>query len=122
MAASLSAASLYMDVHVPQSITAQLRLRGVNVLTAFEDNATELPDDQLLERAHSLNRVLFTQDIRFKAMAENWQRQEKSFSGLIYGHQTKGSVGQYIEDLELIIKASEEGEWLNTVFYIPLTR
>lgn len=25
---------LYMDVNVPYSITAQLRLRGVNVLTA----------------------------------------------------------------------------------------
>ena len=40
-----------MDVHIPQAITEQLRRRGVDVLTAIEDDATELPDDELLERA-----------------------------------------------------------------------
>jgi len=41
------AISLYMDVHVPQSIANQLRRRGVNVLTALDDDARELPDDRL---------------------------------------------------------------------------
>jgi uncharacterized protein (DUF433 family) len=35
---------LYMDVHVPQSITDQLRRRGVDVLTAIEDNYAERDD------------------------------------------------------------------------------
>lgn len=52
-----------MDVHIPQAITAQLRRCGVDVLTAVEDSATELADEQLLQRATQLNRVLFTQDI-----------------------------------------------------------
>jgi hypothetical protein len=39
--------ALYMDVHIPQSITIQLRRRGIDVLTAQEDNTIELPDDQL---------------------------------------------------------------------------
>ncbi len=64
---------LYMDVHVPQAITDQLRRRGIDVLTAIEDGADELPDDELLERVRLLERVLFTQDIRFKAMAQSWQ-------------------------------------------------
>ena len=59
------AIALYMDVHIPQSITAQLRRRNVDVLTAQEDDTLELPDDQLLERSTALGRVLFTQDIRF---------------------------------------------------------
>jgi hypothetical protein len=42
---------LYMDVHVPFAITAGLRLRGVDVLTAQEDGAAELDDDLLLDRA-----------------------------------------------------------------------
>ena len=29
---------LYMDVHIPQAITDQLRRRGVDVLTAIEDD------------------------------------------------------------------------------------
>jgi Domain of unknown function (DUF5615) len=61
------AVPLYMDVHVPQAITDQLRRRGIDILTAIEDGSGELLDGELLERVHSLERVLFTQDIRFKA-------------------------------------------------------
>jgi len=42
---------LYMDVHVPRAITQGLRLRGVDVLTAQEDDARVLPDPELLDRA-----------------------------------------------------------------------
>ncbi|MGL5061637.1 MAG: DUF5615 family PIN-like protein [Microcoleus sp.] len=110
---------LYMDVHVPQAITEQLRRRGVDVLTAIEDGTTELPDDKLLERATVLGRVLFTHDIRFKAMAQDWQRQEKQFAGLIFGHQLGGTIGQFVKDLEIIALASESDEWMNAVEYIP---
>ncbi len=64
--------AIYMDVHVPQAITDQLRRREVDVLTAIEDGCAELPDDELLKRTHSLVRLMFTQDIRFKALAEDW--------------------------------------------------
>jgi hypothetical protein len=109
-----------MDVHVPQAITDQLRRRGINVLTAIEDNANELLDEQLLKRVSGLGRVLFTQDIRFRAMAEDWQRQGKPFSGLVFGHQLGGTIGQFVKDLELIAQASEPEDWLNTVEYLPL--
>jgi Domain of unknown function (DUF5615) len=113
------AVQLYMDVHVPQAITDQLRRRDIDVLTAIEDDSDTLLDDQLLERAYLLGRVLFTQDIRFKAMAEEWQRQDKPFAGLIFGHQLGGTVGQFVKDLELIAQASEPNEWLNTIEYLP---
>ncbi len=54
------AIALYMDVHIPQAITNQLRRRSVDVLTAFDDENQELPDAQLLLRVTQLNRVLFT--------------------------------------------------------------
>ena len=112
------AIALYMDVHVPQSITEQLRRRDIDVLTAFEDATTELPDDQLLVRVSELQHVLFTQDIRFRVLAETWQIKGKQFSGLIYGHQLGGTIGQFVKDLELIAKASEPDEWSNVVEYI----
>jgi hypothetical protein len=89
------------------------------VLTAFDDETQELPDDQLLERVTQLNRVLFTQDIRFRVLAETWQIAGKPFSGLIYGHQLGGTIGQFVKDLELIAKASEPDDWKNAVEYIP---
>ena len=67
--------ALYFDVHVPQAIADQLRLRGVDVISAVNDDSATLEDDALLEHASDLGRVLFTQDIRFKALAESWRRQ-----------------------------------------------
>ncbi|PZO43672.1 MAG: hypothetical protein DCF15_22430 [Phormidesmis priestleyi] len=113
------AIALYMDVHIPQAITDQLRRRGVDVLTAFDDNAQELLDDQLLLRTTQLNRVLFTQDIQFRVLAETWQAEGKQFFGLIFGHQLGGTIGQYVTDLELIAKVSEPEEWINAVEYVP---
>lgn len=109
----------YMDHHVNAAITEQLRRRGVDVLTAGEDGCSQLPDDQLLERARQLKRVLFTQDIRFKALAEAWQRQGLPFPGLIFGHQLRGSIGDFVKDLELIAKATDPGEWEGMVDEIP---
>lgn len=108
-----------MDVHVPQAITDQLRRRGVDVLTTIEDGSAVLTDNELLERAFLLGRVMFTQDIRFKALMENWQRQGKPFAGLVFGHQLGGTIGQFVRDLELIALASELDEWLNSVEYLP---
>jgi hypothetical protein len=113
------AIALYMDVHIPQAITDQLRRRGIDVLTAVEDDSNELSDDQLLERSTQLNRVLFTHDIRFRVLAEQWQQQGKPFCGLIFGHQLGGTIGQYVTDLELIAQASEPEDWQNAVEYIP---
>lgn len=112
---------LYMDVHVPQPITDQLRRRGVDVLTAIEDGADRLPDDQLLERAESLRRILFTQDIRFRAMAEQWQRDGKTFAGLIFAHPLRASIGRCVGDLEIVAFASEPDEWQNIVEHLPLS-
>jgi hypothetical protein len=114
------AVALFMDVHVPQAITDQLRRRGVDVLTAIEDGLAEATDEQLLARATQLGRVIFTQDIRFKALAEEWQRQGRPFTGLLFGHQLGATIGRYVTDLELIALASDLPEWQNFVQYLPL--
>ena len=51
------ATALYMDVHVPWAITDQLRRRGVDVLTAHEDDTTELDDHDLLAHCRQLQRL-----------------------------------------------------------------
>ena len=53
---------LYMDHHVPRAITIGLRLRQVDVVTAFEERTHKLADSDLLDHATTLGRVLFTQD------------------------------------------------------------
>jgi hypothetical protein len=48
-----------MDEHVHRAITAGLRLRDVDVLTAQEDGRRRIADDVLLDRATELQRGLF---------------------------------------------------------------
>jgi hypothetical protein len=111
---------LYLDVHVPLAIAEQLRRRGVDVVHAIEEGTDRLADEELLEVARQQGRVLFAQDIRFRVMAEDWQREGRAFAGLLYGHQLGATIGQYVLELELIAKASEPSEWVNAVQHIPL--
>jgi hypothetical protein len=74
------------------------------VLRAQDDGAAEFLDEDLLQRSTDLTRLIFTQDVRFKALAENWQRLIRPFSGLAFGNQLGVTIGRYVKDLELIAK------------------
>jgi predicted nuclease of predicted toxin-antitoxin system len=80
------AIALFMDAHIPRAITIALRLRGVDVITAQEDNATDLSDPALLDRATVLQRALFTFDDDLLAEATRRQLQGIPFAGVIYAH------------------------------------
>jgi predicted nuclease of predicted toxin-antitoxin system len=114
------AVALYMDHHVPRAITLGLRLRGVDVITAYEDGAAALDDPELLTRASALDRVLFTQDDDLLAEATRRQQIGISFVGLIYAHQLRVSIGQCVRDLETIAKSGEPEDLANRVEYLPL--
>jgi len=114
------AISFYMDVHVPFAITEQLRRRGVDVLVAQEDGARRFSDPDLLDRASELGRVFVTQDADLLIEASARQRTGGSFVGIIHAPQTGVTIGQCVEHLELIAKASEPAEWVNRVEYLPL--
>lgn len=111
---------LYTDVHVPFAITAELRLRDVDVLTAQQDSATLLDDSQLLNRAAEVGRVFFSQDKDLLKIACQRQRNREAFAGVIYAHQLRVSIGQCVADLELIAKATDPEEWTNRVVFLPL--
>jgi uncharacterized protein DUF5615 len=111
---------LYFDHNVRRPVSEGLRLRAVDVLTAFEDGAHRLQDPDLLDRATSLGRVLFSQDEDLLAEAAHRQRTGRDFAGLIYTHQTSLSVGECIAQLELVAKASDPEELQGRVLFLPL--
>jgi predicted nuclease of predicted toxin-antitoxin system len=112
--------ALYMDVHVRRAVTMALRERGVNVLTAQADGATELSDPELLDRATALGRVLFSQDEDLLVEATLRQRQGIPFSGVIYAHQLYLTIGQCVSDLEFIAKVANPEDLLGRVEFLPL--
>lgn len=111
---------LYMDQHVPRAITVGLRLRDIDVLTAFEDAASMFGDADLLERATALGRVLFSQDDDLLAEATHRQRTGQFFSGVIYAHQLRITIGVCLYDLELIATLAEPEELHNQILFLPL--
>ena len=113
--------ALYMDHHVARAIVTAQRLRGVHVLTAYEDNASDMVDSTLLDRAGTLGRVLFTQgDLLTEATRR--QRARIAFAGVIFAHQLRVSIGACVDDLELIAKAGEPEDMNNRVELPPLAR
>ncbi len=110
--------TLYMDVHVPRAITAGLRRRGVQVLTAQEDGSAELNDPSLLDRATELGCPLYTQDDDLLAEARRRQAAGMHFAGVIYSHQLRSPIGSCINDLELIARTFEPRDLANRVEFI----
>ena len=90
------------------------------MLTAQEDGTRRLSDPDLLDRATVLNRVFFTRDEDLLSEASRRQRSGEFFAGVIYAHQLRVSVGQCIEDLELLAKVNEPEDFANRVEYLPL--
>jgi hypothetical protein len=111
--------ALYMDVHVKKAVTAGLRRRGVDVVTAQEDGGATLLDPELLDRATTLGRILVSQDEDLLIEAEQRQQSGLAFAGVVYSHQYT-RIGLLISDLELLAKASDPVDLANQVVYVPL--
>ncbi|MEW6665114.1 MAG: DUF5615 family PIN-like protein [Thermodesulfobacteriota bacterium] len=112
--------SLHMDEHVHRAITTGLRLRKVDVLTVQEDDRRNTEDDILLDRATELGRVLFSQDEDMLAETKRRQTEGVRFSGVIYAHQLRITIGACVHDLESIARAADPKELANRIEYLPL--
>ena len=110
----------YLDVHVPYAVTVGLRLRDLDVVTAQEDGTTRFSDSDLLDRATEIGRVVFSQDTDMLREAKARQATGRHFLGVIFAHQLNATIGQCVEDLELIAKGSLDSDWSSQVVFVPL--
>ena len=111
---------LDMDVHIRRQVTVGLRRRGVDVLTPQEDDAARMTDPDLLDRATTRGRVLFSQDHDLLREAARRQGEGIAFAGLIFGEQSALTIGQCIRDLELLSKVLDPEDIAGRVGYLPL--
>ncbi len=80
----------------------------------------QLNDWELLDRAKSLGRVLFTRDADLLVEARRrQQRRGHAFAGVIYAQQLQVTLGQCIRDLELIAHVGEPDDFTDRVYYLP---
>lgn len=99
--------AFYRDVHVPRAVCAFGPL--IDVLTAQEDGAAEMDDDKLLRRATEPGRVLVSQDGDLLREGAQMLREGEPFSGIVYAHQLRVTIGQMVEDLAPIANAPSIG-------------
>lgn len=111
---------LYADENVEGAIVRGLRKRGVDILTAEEDDHDETPDPQVLDRAGDLGRVAFSRDQDFLREATRRQIAGESFIGVIYAHKQEVSIGQCVQDLEVMAKVGVLEDFANRVYFLPL--
>ena len=112
--------AFYMDVHVRRAISDGLKRAGVDVLTAQDDGGARLSDPDLLDRATILGRVLFSQDDDLLREATERQASRRLFSGVVYAHQLRITVGPAIRDLQLIAEVYEASDIAERIEYLPL--
>jgi hypothetical protein len=110
----------YMDHNVHAGITQGLRDRGVDCLTAMEDSMAAAEDHDILARAMSLDRVIFSQDVDFLVITSQWIAGGRDFAGVIYASQMGITIGQAIADLELFAKVLDPQDMRNRLERIPL--
>ena len=111
---------LYADENVEGPIVRGARLRGVDVLTAEEDDYDHTDDDLILDRAGELNRVAFSRDQDFLREATKRLKAGEQFIGVIYAHKSEVSIGQCVRDLELLAHAGNPQDFESRVYYLPL--
>lgn len=111
---------LYMDENVHRAISAGLRLRGVDVLTVQEDGLRGIPDPELLDRASELGRPLFSQDDDLIAEARRRQSEGIAFSGVVFAHQLRVTIGDCVRDLAFLAEAGEPEDFERQIVFLPL--
>jgi hypothetical protein len=111
--------AFYMDQQVRGRITRELRRRGIDVLTAFEDGRASADDDDLLDRASLLERVFDSQYQDLLRVGRQRQRDGQEFFGIAFLKQDPINLNRAIEYLELIAKVASAVEMRNHIEYVP---
>ena len=80
--------ALYLDENMARAIAIGLRVRGIDVLTAQEDNRRKTDDAILLDRAGALGRVMVSFDADMLAIGTQHQRC-LLYTSSVYKRQTR---------------------------------
>jgi len=102
-----------MDEHVDSAITAGLRRRGVNVLTAQEAGLRTADDEAHLSRAREEGRIIFTQDVDFLRLHASGVEH----AGIVYAPQGS-SIGPLVRGLMPICEILEPDDMQNHVEFL----
>ena len=108
---------MYADECVDGRIVAGLRRRGIDLSTVADQNLLGAPDEQHVERAAALGRVVLTSDHDFLAIANDLMVRGVRFPGLLFiqPHATVGEAIRAIAEKAQFIEAPDMENWIEWI-------
>lgn len=104
----------YLDENVPTAIATQLQSREIDVVTVRDLNLLGDEDDNHLQRATSMGRILCTHDSDFLQLATDGL----PHAGIVFGQQDKHYIGEWVKYLELMHSVYTPDEMVNTIEFL----
>jgi predicted nuclease of predicted toxin-antitoxin system len=109
-----AAISLYLDENLSPRIAEQLKLRGVDAVSVRDLELLGDGDNNHLQRATQMGRVLVTMDTDFLRIAA----EGGEHAGIVFGAQEDHSLGDWVKLLELLCFVYTAEEMKNHVEYL----
>jgi hypothetical protein len=103
-----------LDENLSPKIAEQLQRRGIDAVCVRELNLLGDADENHLERATEMGRVLVTTDVDFLRLAAAGV----SHAGIIFGSQQDHTLGDWVKNLELICFIYGSQDMMNHVEYV----
>jgi predicted nuclease of predicted toxin-antitoxin system len=103
----------HLDEHVAHAIANGLRRCGADVTTTTDAGLLDASDAQQFAYALTAERVFFTEDRDFLALAYGTEH-----AGIAYCDQNTRTIGQIVRALELLWEVYEPEEMRNRVEFI----
>ena len=106
----------YFDESVEIAVSQQLERAGMDVVSAHSLDLLGDSDDNHLQRATALERVLCTYDQDFLRMAAEGMYHH----GIIFARQQTASIGGWVREIKLIHAEKEADGLIEQVLYLSM--
>lgn len=104
----------HLDEHIDAAVAEELRRRGIDVTTTFEEQLIGVPDREQLAFALADGRVMVTRDRDFLRLNAGGV----THAGIVFCHNKRRSVGYLVMQLESLWQSISAETMVGQVQYL----
>src|SRR5690242_10573385 len=105
----------YLDENISPRIASTLKMDGIDAVSAHDLNALGDTDENHLQRATNMGRVLCTQDRDYLDLHEV----DKNHAGIAFADQAKASFDLWVKNLIALYESRTAEMMQGIVFQVP---
>lgn len=105
----------YLDENISPRIASTLKMDGIDVVSVRDLGLLGDVDENHLQRATTMGRVLCTQDRDYLAL----HQEDKAHAGIAFADQATASFDLWVKYLIMLHEARSAEEMTGTVFQLP---